>query len=92
MLKLVNLLRAVVIVVICMFITSTIALANNIKILESGVLPDSPAYELKLKVENDKVAAFNDPFEKAKLYREMAEIRLIEAMFMEETSVRKRLS
>ena len=84
MLKLVNLLRAVVIVVICMFITSTIALANNIKILELGVLPDSPAYELKLKVENDKVAALNDPFEKAKLYREMAELRLIEAMFMEE--------
>ena len=84
MLKSVNLLRAVFIVVICMFIASTTVLANNIKILEPGVLPDSPAYELKLKIENDKVAALNDPFEKAKLYREMAELRLIEAMFMEE--------
>ena len=84
MLKSVNLLRAVVIIVICMFITSTIVLANNIKILEPGVLPDSPAYELKLKLEDRELAVLNDPFEKAKLRLEMADLRLVEAMFMEE--------
>ena len=84
MLKSVNLLRAVVIIVICMFITSTIVLANNIKILEPGVLPDSPAYELKLKLEERELAVLNDPFEKAKLRLEMADLRLVEAMFMEE--------
>jgi len=84
MLKSVNLLRAVVIVVICMLIVSTIVLANNIKILEPGVLPDSPAYELKLKLEDREIAVLNDPFEKAKLRLEMADLRLIEAMFMEE--------
>ena len=84
MLKSVNLLRAVVIVMICMFITSTVVLANNIKILEPGVLPDSPAYELKLKLEDRELAVLNDPFEKAKLRLEMADLRLIEAMFMEE--------
>ena len=84
MLKSVNLLRAVAIVVICIFIASTIVLANNIKILDPGVLPDSPAYELKLNLEDKELAALNDPLEKAKLRLEMADLRLVEAMFMEE--------
>jgi cobalamin biosynthesis protein CobT len=84
MLKSVNLLRTVVIVVICMFISSTIALTNNIKILDPGVLPDSPAYELKLKLEDKELAALNDPLEKAKLSLKMADLRLLEAMVMEE--------
>jgi len=84
MLKSVNLLRAVVIVVICVFIASSIVLANNIKILDPGVLPDSPAYELKLKLEDKELAALNDPLEKAKLSMEIADLRLVEAIFMEE--------
>jgi hypothetical protein len=84
MLKSVNLLRAVVIVVICVFIASSIVLANNIKILDPGVLPDSPAYELKLKLEDKELAALDDPLEKAKLSLKMADLRLLEAMVMEE--------
>lgn len=84
MFKSVNLLRAVVIVVICVFIASSIVLANNIKILDPGVLPDSPAYELKLKLEDKELAALNDPLEKAKLSLKMADLRLLEAMVMEE--------
>jgi len=84
MLKPVNLLIVVVIIMICMFSTSTIALANSFKILDPGILPDSPAYELKLILENRKLAALTDSLEKANLHLELADLRLVEAMFMEE--------
>jgi hypothetical protein len=84
MLKSVNLLRTVVIVVIFVFIVSAIALADNFKILDPGILSDSPAYELKLKLEEKELAALNDPIEKAKFLLKIADLRLVEAMIMEE--------
>jgi len=84
MLKPVNLLIVVVIIMICVFSASTIALANSFKILNPGILPDSPAYELKQKLENRKLAALTDLLEKANYHLKLADLRLVEAMFMEE--------
>lgn len=78
-----NLIRGLV-VLICLLIIPTVVLANTFKVLDPGVLPDSAAYELKIKLENRKLEALTDSLEKAELHLELAELRLAEAIIMEE--------
>ena len=79
---------AIVIFIMTMLIlnTSSLALANNfkIKILDPGILPDSPEYEIKLIQEKENMETFTDSLEKAGYQLELAERRMVEAMFMEE--------
>ncbi len=66
--------------------TSSLILADNfiIKVLDPGILPDSPDYEIKLIQEKKNMETFTDSLEKARYHLELAERRVVEAMFMEE--------
>jgi hypothetical protein len=74
------------IIIICLFNTSSLVMANSfqIKVLNPGILPDSPDYELKLIRENENIEKLTDPIEKAKYHLELADLRLVEALFIEE--------
>jgi len=81
-LRSVNLIRGLV-VLICLLIIPTVVMANDSKVLDPGVLPDSAAYELKLKLENRKLEALTDPLERANFCLKLANLRLLEAVVME---------
>jgi hypothetical protein len=69
-----------------LMLNTSLALADNfkIKILDPGILPDSPDYESKQIQEKKKMETFTDSLEKAGYHLELAERRMVEAMFMEE--------
>jgi len=74
----------IIIIGVCNTSSSVRANSFQIKVLNPGILPDSPDYELKLIQENEKIERLTDPIEKAKYHLELADLRLVEAIFIEE--------
>ena len=74
----------IIIIGVCNASSSVRANSFQIKVLNPGILPDSPDYELKLIQENENIKRLTDPIEKAKYHLELADLRLVEAIFIEE--------